>query len=341
MCGAIPFSVFNMNIWYQKNLITLILYPLSLLYRVIISLRQFLYQKNIFKSHRVSVPVIIVGNITVGGTGKTPLVIALVDVLKKNGFHPGIISRGYRGKSKTWPRAVNAKSNPMEVGDEPVLLAKNTDVPVVVGPNRVATAQKLLADFQCDVIVSDDGLQHYALARDIEIVVIDASRRFGNGFCLPAGPLRESINRLKTADFIVANGAAHTGEFQMDFELVDIVNVQDESKTINFSDCENKKITVIAGIGNTERFFSDLRNKQLKFSKHVFPDHYFFQKKDFENLTDEIILMTEKDAIRCRDFCDARYWAVRGRANLSDDMMRLVMKKLSLILGSPYEQTLH
>lgn len=311
--------------WYRKNPFAFLLLPLSWIYCFIMFIRQKAYQKNIFKIYRVRVPVIIVGNITVGGTGKTPLVMALVDALKNNGFHPGIISRGYRGKSKVWPIAVTEKSDPMMVGDEPVLLAKNTLVPIVVGPNRVASAEMLLADFGCDVIVSDDGLQHYALARDIEIAVIDGNRRLGNEWCLPAGPLRESKNRLNSVDFIVANGNACAGEYKMRFELTEIVNILNPAKTISFSDCHAKKITAMAGIGNPKRFFDDLRKKGLVFSEIEFPDHYAFSKKDFVHLHDEMILMTEKDAVKCVDYCDKRFWFVRGNAQCDEVMMERVL----------------
>lgn len=317
------------KIWYHPNILKYFLYPFSLLYRFIISIRQYCYKIKLFKIHRVNAPVIIVGNITVGGTGKTPLVIALVDELKKRGFHPGIILRGYRGKSKTWPHNVTEKSDPMLVGDEAVLLATKTNVSVMAGPNRVISAKKLISDYHCDVIVSDDGLQHYALARDIEIAVIDSSRRLGNGFCLPAGPLREPISRLKTVDFIVANGKANSGEFEMKFVIEDVISIIDGSVMSASEIRAHKKIYTIAGIGNPDRFFESLRLLNLPFETKIFPDHHQFQKKDFDALDADVILMTEKDAIKCRAFADPRFYVIKGHADLDVHLMPLIFNKLS------------
>jgi tetraacyldisaccharide 4'-kinase len=315
-------------IWYRNNPLRFFLYPFSLLYRLIISMRQFCYQTKLFKTHRVNAPVIVVGNITVGGTGKTPLVIALVDVLKKQGFRPGIVLRGYRGKSKTWPQYVTSSSDPVLVGDEAVLLAAKTNVPVMAGPDRVTSAERLIADYYCNVIVSDDGLQHYRLARDIEIAVIDSSRRFGNGLCLPAGPLREPVSRLKTVDFIVSNGLAQAGEFEMQFVMDDIISIVD-SRVINVDEINaHKKVLAIAGIGNPDRFFESLRSCNLQFETKIFPDHYQFEKKDFDVLDADVILMTEKDAIKCRDFADSRFYVAKGHAVQDVRLMPLIINKL-------------
>lgn len=317
------------KIWYQKNIICYFLFPLSLLYRAIIFIRRFLYQYKIFSVTRVTVPVIVVGNITVGGTGKTPLVIALVNFLKTNGLRPGVVTRGYRKKSKA-ACVVDQNSDPIFVGDEAVLIAKNTNVPVISGANRAKNAKLLIEKFQCDVIVSDDGLQHYALARDLEIAVIDSSRRFGNGFCLPAGPLREPISRLKSVDCIVANGIAQSGEFSMQFILDDVISVIDDNKKILFSELAHKKIMALAGIGNPKRFFDALTVKNLTFDKKIFPDHYPFQKKDFEGIFADIILMTEKDAVKCRAFADARFFYARGHVQVDSRFFTLLQNLLFL-----------
>ncbi len=326
------------KIWYENNVLQYLLFPLSLIYRTLISIRRFLYKKNIFKTHKFNIPLIIVGNITVGGTGKTPLVIALVKALQKNGFHPGVISRGYGGKSKIWPVFVDKNSDPVLVGDEAILIAKNTGVPVVVGPKRVESVVLLTKqrDARINVIVSDDGLQHYALDRTIEIAVIDSTRGFGNGFCLPAGPLREPISRLKFVDFIVVNGkeildaATHT-HTTMQFVIDDIINIIDDNKKITPSELKHKKIMVIAGIGNPDRFFESLRALDLSFETSVFPDHYFFQQKDFESLTADIILMTEKDAVKCGTFCDDRFYRVRGHADLEANFVEKLIKKTRIL----------
>lgn len=322
------------HIWYQKNILKYFLLPFSFIYRTIISIRHFLYQKNIFKSYKINIPVIIVGNITVGGTGKTPLVIALAKALQQNGFHPGIISRGYGGKSKKWPVFVDKNSDPILVGDEAVLMAKSTGLPVVVGPCRVASARALQG--AANIILSDDGLQHYALKRDIEIAVIDSTRRFGNGFCLPAGPLREPVSRLKSADFIVINNNfliptpthTHTPTVAMYFTIDDIVNVIDENKKINVPELKNKKIMAVAAIGNPERFFNSLRSLNIFFETKIFPDHYFFEKKDFELIKSDIILMTEKDAVKCAAFSDDRFYMVRGHVELDSSFINQITDRL-------------
>lgn len=323
------------NIWYKKSLIAHFLFPISLIYQLIISIRFYLYKIKFFKTYRINIPVIIVGNITVGGTGKTPLVIALVNELKKRGFKPGIISRGYGGKSKVWPQSVNENSDPILVGDEAVLMAKKTGVPVVVGPKRFQDALKLLD--LCNVIISDDGLQHYALARDIEIAVIDGTRGLGNGFCLPAGPLRESKNRLKTVDFVVVNSmnsgvpqsralSQAKSEHTMHFVIDDIININSTEK---LSESQINKIIAIAGIGNPERFFNSLREKEIAFTSKIFPDHHYFKKTDFDFvLSNEIIMMTEKDAVKCAAFADARFYVVRGHAIVAEQLIELIVQRL-------------
>lgn len=318
-------QTFLNHIWYEKNILKYFLYPLSLIYRFIIAIRFFLYRIHFFKSYHVDVPVIVVGNITVGGTGKTPLVIFLANELQKIGFQPGIVTRGYGGKSKTWPQCVDETSDPLMVGDEAVLIAKNTRIPVIAGPDRVESANQLVRDFQCNIIISDDGLQHYALARDIEIAVIDSMRRLGNGFCLPAGPLREPQKRLQSVDFIVANGVGKTGEFEMQFVIDDIINVADETKKITIAECAHKKIMALAGIGNPERFFESLRMQGLTFTSIIFPDHYLFQKSDIAFEDAAIVLMTEKDAVKCKDFSDSRHFYVRGHAVVDKRFMSAIL----------------
>ncbi|MCX7120952.1 MAG: tetraacyldisaccharide 4'-kinase [Gammaproteobacteria bacterium] len=323
--------------WYRKNSFAYLLFPLSLMYQLVISIRYFLYKIKLFKTNSVRIPVIIVGNITVGGTGKTPLVIAIVTALKNQGFHPGIISRGYGGKSKIWPQSVTVNSDPILVGDEAVLMAKKTNMPIAVGPNRFDDAQKLI-ELGCNVIVSDDGLQHYALARDIEIAVVDATRGWGNGFCLPAGPLREPKKRLKSVDFVVVNGSGshrvNANTFTMQFVIDDIININ--SRETLAENCmrigDKPSIIAIAGIGNPDRFFKGvkdyLQNKTLK--TKVFPDHHHFIKSDFNFVgQDEIIIMTEKDAVKCVSFVDERFYVARGHAEVDDQLLQSIIMRLN------------
>lgn len=271
-------------------------------------------------------PVIVVGNITVGGTGKTPLVIAMVDAVQRAGFKPGIILRGYHGKSRQWPCIVTQNSDPRLVGDEAVLLAIKTNAPIVSGKNRAADCKMLLEHFECDVIISDDGLQHYALARDVEIAVVDGDRQFGNGFCLPAGPLREPVSRLNTVDVILTNGESRLSENSMTFVLDDIVSVRDPHKKLP-EHCHGS-IIAIAGIGNPDRFFKQLRDRHFVFETRCFPDHHSFCANDLLTLSCDVILMTEKDAIKCRSFVDERCYVVQGHADIQGKWMAEIIKKL-------------
>lgn len=290
------------KIWYQKSifyrLLAYALLPFSFFYYIIFTLRRCLAKK----PQKLSVPVIVIGNLSVGGTGKTPLVIHFVEKLKAEGKKPGVISRGYKGRAKTWPQLVRADSDPVLVGDEPVLMAIKTGVPVCVGPDRVASAQKLISECHCDVIISDDGLAHYALARDEEIVVVDALRQFGNGFLLPAGPLREPVSRLKIVTRVLTNGH--------DFTLVPgkIYQISSPEVTLEAQDLVNKTVHALCAIGNPQRFFNSLTELGIKFIPHIFPDHHLFTKEEINLMG--LVMMTEKDAVKCRSFCDERHYAL-------------------------------
>ncbi len=303
--------------WYEPSLLTWLLLPVSYLYRLLVWLRQKAYAAGLLKTQRLPIPVIVVGNITVGGTGKTPLVIWLCEYLKKMGWKPGVVSRGYGGKSGS-SQLVNEASDPYLVGDEPVLIARCTRCPVSVGRDRVATAQKLLDKFSCDIIVSDDGLQHLALGRDIEIAVIDGERRFGNKLCLPSGPLREPVSRLNTVDMKVTNGKALENEHEMTLLMSDAVNLVDHSNRKALDEFRDKSIHAIAGIGNPDRFFFQLRRKELNILPHPFPDHHNFTKTDLDFNDNLPVLMTEKDAVKCSAFASENHWYVPVDAVMSE-----------------------
>lgn len=299
------------NQWYrQRGVVSYALSPLALIYRGISSTRQRVYASGIKKISHFNVPVIVVGNITVGGTGKTPFVIWLANWLRGEGKKPGIVSRGYGGKAKTWPQVVTRQSDPAIVGDEAVLIALKTHCPMVVAPNRVQAVKKLLTEHHCDVVISDDGLQHYALGRDVEIAVIDGTRRFGNGFCLPAGPLREHQQRLHAIDFVIVNGHASENEYTMKIFSQAIYNLKNPNQIFNSKDFTRKTIHAVAGIAHPERFFQQLTAMGLSFIPHVFPDHYFYQHPDLDFGHDTIVIMTEKDAVKCRAFKDERHWCL-------------------------------
>ena len=305
--------------WWDRNGLALVLLPFSWLYCLLVFLRRTAYRLKIFRTRRLSVPVIVVGNITVGGTGKTPLVIWLAQHLQDMGLKPGIVSRGYGGNAKYWPQQVLPGSDPVAVGDEPVLIAQRTNCPVSVGPDRAAAALALQQFSDCNVIISDDGLQHYALGRDIEIVVVDGERGFGNGFCLPAGPLREREGRMNSADMVVSNGTTGPGRYIMQLGSIEVVNLLDPSQTRNLDDfTENGRVYAMAGIGNPERFFKQLVNAGIDIERMGFPDHHKYSEADLEIAGDATVLMTEKDAVKCRRFAKSQHWYVRVDAKLHD-----------------------
>ncbi|XOV77582.1 MAG: tetraacyldisaccharide 4'-kinase [Aestuariibacter sp.] len=292
-------------------------------------LRRLAYRNGIYASHKMSVPVIVVGNISVGGNGKTPLVVYLCDLLRQQGYYPGVLSRGYGGKSRQYPLAVGAHTHSDEVGDEPLLIKKRVNCPVVVDPKRPRGAQSLIEDHHCNIIICDDGLQHYALQRDIEIIVMDGQRRLGNGQLLPVGPLREGPWRLKQADFVVINGGeTQNGEYRMSLESGRLVNVKFPTQSRSISDI-NTAVTIAAGIGHPERFFSVLRGKGVKIKQTLsFPDHYQYKTGD---LPEDTVLMTEKDAVKCQAFASDNWWFLPVSANLTAQFKTKLLEKLKQI----------
>lgn len=296
------------DLWYGKHPLSIMLVPLGWCYQLLMTLRHLLYQSGILPTQRLDVPVIVVGNIVAGGTGKTPLVIWLAAYLKEKGYQPGIVSRGYKSKVKQWPQQVRIDSNPELVGDEPVLLARRTNCPVAIAPNRYIAAEALIEHEQVDIIVCDDGLQHYALERDIEIAVIDGVRRHGNKRCLPAGPLREPVSRLKSVDMVVCNSGAVRGEFEMEYMPQQLCSVMDKNRRCDVEQFRNQSIHAIAGIGNPAKFFSYLRGKGIRTIEHEFPDHYHFTAKDICFDDGFSVVMTEKDAVKCTEFASAEHW---------------------------------
>lgn len=317
--------------WYRLSLWQLLLWPLSLLFRSLVAVRRWMYRLGMFTSMTLPVPVIVVGNITVGGTGKTPLVIWLAEFLRQHGYHPGVISRGYKGQGETrygTPQSVSAASDPVVVGDEPVLLAKRLRCPVWVGADRVEVARALLkARPDCDVLISDDGLQHYRLQRDIELAVIDGTRRFGNGLCLPAGPLREPISRLQQVDALVVNGGEVThGEYAMTLEGSMLYGVRDARQCVMLSNFRDTTVNAVAGIGHPSRFFSDLRLQGLNVVEHSFPDHHAYQPSDLQYAG--TIIMTEKDAVKCSAFAPEDSWYLAIDAVVDAALGDRILEKL-------------
>jgi len=305
------------EIWYKDHFVGTWFSSLGFLYIDIAKFRRKMYQKGYKTVTKLPVPVIIVGNITLGGTGKTPLVIYLVEALKAVGFKPGVISRGYGGKAETWPQIVTANSEASLIGDEPLLIAQQANCPVVVGPVRADSAKLLLEKNDCDVIISDDGLQHYALHRDIEICVVDGERRFGNNFYFPAGPLREPQERLQDVDFVVCNGGEpEEGEILMRLEGAFAINMQTKERKSLAEFKAQEAIHALAGIGNPQRFFGLLAQVGIECATHSFPDHYAYVAKDIQFKNAQVILMTEKDAVKCGAFATDKHWYVPVQAKL-------------------------
>lgn len=303
-------SEFIESLWYGKHPLSLLLLPLSWFYQFFMFLRRQGYNLGLLPIKRVNYPVIVVGNVTVGGTGKTPLVIWLAEYLKQQNLNPGIVSRGYGGAATRWPQQVRPDSDPYMVGDEPVVIARRTACPVAASPDRYAAAEGLIEYEKCNILICDDGLQHHALARDIEIAVIDSSRRFGNGRCLPAGPLRESLGRLKSVDMVVSNGKPEHGEYQMEYILQPLRMLVDEKKQMDIDRLKDQTVHAVAGIGNPAKFFALLRKHGINTIEHRFQDHHRYTRRDIEYGDDLPVVMTEKDAVKCIEFADSHHWYI-------------------------------
>ena len=321
------------KVWHSKNIFSLLLFPLSLIYISIIYLRRTLYQLGLISITKINAPTIVVGNIVAGGTGKTPLVIWLAKYFKGKGFLPGIVSRGYGGKYLSNIELVKPTSNPLLVGDEPVIIARNTNCPVVVAKKRAKGAKELVEKYNCNIILCDDGMQHYSLARDIEIAVIDGQRRFGNNYCFPAGPLREPKNRIFKADLIVSKYIARTCEHKMDYTYNQLVSLNELPKTIPVSDLHGMTVHAIAGINNPDHFFSYLRSHKLELIIHKFPDHYSFTKDDVRFDDNFPVVMTEKDAVKCLNYSSDKHWYVPISAELPKSFIYDLDKLMEKIIN--------
>ena len=298
------------RIWYGRSPLALPLLPLAACFCALARVRRFLYLHGLMPSRHPGVPVIVVGNLSMGGTGKTPVAAWLCDFLRERGWRPGMISRGYGGGARNWPQQVRPDSDPAMVGDEPVLLTRRTGCPMAVGPNRVAAARALVERNLCDILISDDGLQHYALRRDLELVVIDGVRRHGNGFCFPAGPLREPLARLKQADLLLNNGGGRKGEYTVRMRGDQAVNLLNPEQARPLKQFAGERVHAVAAIGNPERFFNQLQGFGIRPTVHPFPDHHVFTSRDLAFSQDDAVLMTEKDAVKCAGFAQAHHWYV-------------------------------
>jgi len=323
-----------LDAWYGQRRWTLWLLPLMWIFIALAAARRAWALR--YQQKKFATPVIVVGNISVGGTGKTPLLISLVTYLQQQGFTPGVISRGYGGVAPHYPYMVSAQSRAAEVGDEPLAIFQRTACKVCVGADRLASAA-LLEDEGCDVLLSDDGLQHYRLGRDIEIAVVDGQRGIGNGFRLPVGPLRESVTRLKTVDWVVVNSPV--ADFclpqletlfyiPMELKPTRLIHLQ-SGQEIALENFYQHKIHAVAGIGNPERFYNTLSACQLNPIPHNFPDHHAYTPSDFEFDDQLAVVMTEKDAVKCRAFAQAHWYYLPVTAELPDVFWSALTVKLN------------
>lgn len=327
-------SRFFNAVWYRGLPLAWLLWPAGWLYCGLAGLRRRLYAAGVLRTVRLAVPVVVVGNISAGGTGKTPGVIWLARTLVSRGYRVGIVSRGYRGRATDWPQPVGPDSDPDRCGDEPVLIAQRTACPVAVGPDRVAAAEWLLRRHPLDVIVADDGLQHYRLGRDFEIAVVDGARGLGNGLCLPAGPLREPEARLLSVDAVVVNSGPWGGDGVFRAELVPsrVYRLTDghEARLDEFA---GRRVHALAGIAHPRRFFDLLERAGLRVDAWPLPDHARIAAVDLRFGDDQPVMITEKDAVKCRRLADESVWCVtvdlRFQDNGAERLARMVVDRLS------------
>lgn len=323
-------------IWYEGAAGAALLAPLEALYKAYIKHRRKQYLSGKKYRYRSPAPVIVVGNLVAGGAGKTPLALAICKHLSASGMRPGILSRGYKAHTQIFPRLVKPEDSAHEVGDEPLLMAQRSVAPICIDPQRTRGAAWLVAEHACDIVVSDDGLQHYALQRDIEIVVIDALRGLGNQRCLPAGPLREPAERLRGVDFVVYNGRNCDApqpptDYGMQLEPAALVRLND-NQPIGRNQLQTllstKSLHAVTGIGNPQRFFRSLRDMGLDFIEHAFADHHAFMADDLQFSDGKSIIMTEKDAVKCRDFAPDNAWYLPVEARLGEAFFDALIAKV-------------
>ena len=320
------------SLWYRRNPWVWLLYPLTWIFWSISHLRRALYLHDLLPRYRPEVPVIVVGNISVGGNGKTPLVIWLVQMLRDAGYKPGVVSRGYGGKAASYPLLVTADIAASVCGDEPKLIAERCQCPVAVAPKRADAVKALLASCEVNIVVCDDGLQHYALARDIELVVVDGDRRYGNGHLLPMGPLREGLWRLGHADAVICNGGLPAvGEYPMQLKAEPPRPVNPALQgTLAIGE-----VDALAGIGHPPRFFKTLQQAGFRLQQTVaFADHQEFSAESLlAQFAERPLLMTEKDAVKCRSFARDSWWYLPVSASLPRSLRDLIINKLK---DNPY-----
>ncbi|MEH6589692.1 MAG: tetraacyldisaccharide 4'-kinase [Halioglobus sp.] len=310
--------------WYRKVWWLWLLRPLEGVFRLIARIRRNLYSTGLLGRYKAEVPVVVVGNITVGGTGKTPVVLALIEQLQTQGLKPGLVSRGYGATASSFPHAVGDHSTAADCGDEALLIFQRTGCPCVVSPSRVDAVKQLAHDYDVDLILSDDGLQHYALDRSMEIAVLDKNRGVGNGFCLPAGPLREPLSRLQSVDYVLWRGSDDAQD-GFSYQAVSLVNVVSGEEREVSPDAIGRQVYAVAGIGQPQQFFASLAAAGFDFESRIFDDHYNYQANDLADLRDRAIIMTEKDAVKYRVFAGNNVWFLKISAQLPQQLCQSVI----------------
>jgi len=325
------------KVWYSQSRYIWLLWPFSFFFYLIVQTKRFLYKRNILSSQKFSVPVIVIGNITVGGTGKTPFIHQLIKHLNTKGYKVGIVSRGYKAECQVFPHQLSDEDDANLVGDEALMQYRSLNhlckiaTPIVIDPNRSRAVTHLINNNDIDLVISDDGLQHYAMSRDSEIVLFDFKRSFGNKFILPFGPLREPVSRLKSVDLVVQNGSKETSYTDCHAQLVasEFIHLKTgESFPLDFFRKKNKSVNATAAIGHPQRFFETLSELVNIDDTRSFIDHHSFIEKDFISYSDKLVVMTEKDAVKCMPFAKDNWYYLKVEMKYNKD---LVSKLDSLI----------
>lgn len=301
--------------WYRGSWWLYLLRPLEFLFRGVAALRRAAYGTGLLSAYRATRPVVVVGSITAGGSGKTPVVVALVESLRAQGLVAGVVSRGYGAAGTAFPYNVTARSTAQDCGDEALMIFQRAGCPVVVDPARAVAARTLVARHKVDLVISDDGLQHYALSRDMEIAVLDAQLRCGNGFCLPAGPLREPPRRLRQVDFVLYRGSAKSEDGVL-YGQRRLVHLRSGEERTPLALSAGGAVYAVAGIGHPEQFFESLEQMGFTLLRRTFADHHAYRIEDFSEMAGHPIIMTEKDAVKCRAFAGDNAWYLEVTAQL-------------------------
>lgn len=325
------------NFWYSSSKISWVFYPLSLFFLILVKTKRALYQRKLLSSNHFSKTVLVVGNITIGGTGKTPFINQLVRTLAQSGIKAGIVSRGYQAGIKNYPHQVDSSNTALDVGDEAYMqyadLNRKNDlrIPMVIDPDRSQAINYLIEKNDVDIVISDDGLQHYQMQRDIEILLFDGERQFGNRLILPFGPLREPVSRIRSVDFVIQNGEQDNpfSDFSVHLKACKLVQLK-TGKEIPVEEFSNRKVTAIAGIGNPGRFFNSLKNICTVENKKAFPDHFDFKYEDFDDFQKNTIVMTEKDASKCYAFADENWYYLKVEMSFDQTLSEQLLSAIKI-----------